>query len=169
MSDGISISIIMKQVRGLAYLTTGLTFWRSSHVVHCILAVWALGADEAIINETDSSYLSETYPSPNPISTLETPSKFHNHQGRYWSALLSREVQALEEDILSREFNFSKDGEPLHMLDRFISGLLRPFIRYEFDLLGIVAEGTNVMLDLKHHTQLSGVWSFESISSDWCF
>ncbi|KAF8333684.1 hypothetical protein F5887DRAFT_921889 [Amanita rubescens] len=123
-----------------------------NHAVHRILALWALGADEAIIEvgyETDSSYLRETYPSPNPI----TVGNFKEHLGdaNAYLEFFSREVLdlglpgALEKYIFSREFNFSKDGEPLRMLDRFISGLLHPFIHtgygYEFGLPGIVAEG----------------------------
>lgn len=45
----------------------------SSHAAHRALAVWATGADSAIIEagyEKDSSYLKKTYTSPNPI-TLE--------------------------------------------------------------------------------------------------
>lgn len=55
---------------------------------------------------------------------------------------------SLEKYIFSREFNFSEDGEPLRMLDRFISGLRHPFIHtrygYEFGLPGIVAEGMSL-------------------------
>jgi hypothetical protein len=51
----------------------------------------------------------------------------------------------LEKYIFSRDFNFASDGEPLRMLDRFVSSLLHPLIHtgygYEFGLPGIVAEG----------------------------
>ncbi|KAF8332470.1 hypothetical protein F5887DRAFT_996977 [Amanita rubescens] len=126
-----------------------------NHSAHRILAVWALGADGAIIQagyDTDSSYLKEMYPSPNPI-TIEN---FKDHLGdhKYWSAYLeffSRETLrlglpgVLEKYIFSREFNFGGNGEPLRMLDRFVSDLLHAFIHtgygYEFGLPGIVAEG----------------------------
>ena len=57
--------------------------------------------------------------------------------------------EVLEKYVFSREFNFDgklKDEEQPRMLDRFVSGLLHPFIHtgygYEFGLPGIVAEGT---------------------------
>ena len=53
----------------------------------------------------------------------------------------------LEKYIFSPELNFGGVGEPLRMLDRFVSGELHPFIHtgqgYEFGLPGIVAEGTS--------------------------
>ena len=50
----------------------------ASHAVHRTLALWALGADSALIEagyETDSSYQRETHPSPNAI----THENFKNH------------------------------------------------------------------------------------------
>lgn len=56
----------------------------------------------------------------------------------------------LEKYIFSRDFNFASDGEPLRMLDRFVSSLLRPLIHmgygYEFGLPGIVVEGASIFM-----------------------
>ena len=52
----------------------------SSHAAHRSLALWAVGADDALIEaayETDTSYLRKTYPSPNGI----TPENFKDHLG----------------------------------------------------------------------------------------
>lgn len=77
----IVVSTSMYTLFILSNLVDNSSFY--SHAVHRILAVWALGADGAIIQagyDTDSSYLRETYPSPNPISAENFKDHLMDHK-----------------------------------------------------------------------------------------
>ena len=73
MNDGISSLTIRDTTSIYALYLIGilLIIIPSSHAIHRMLAVYALGADSAIIEAgyaTDSSYLKETCVSPNLIT-----------------------------------------------------------------------------------------------------
>ncbi|KAG6907556.1 hypothetical protein DXG01_008438 [Tephrocybe rancida] len=130
----------------------------NSHSVHHTLALWALGADDEIINASyndDCVYLLPRFNSPGNI----TAKNFNEHLGddEYYGAYLDyftgiAEKQgitdAVEEYVFSRQANFiagRKDDEQPQMLNRFLDGIIHSMIHVgyglEFGVPGLVAEG----------------------------
>ncbi|KAF9078612.1 hypothetical protein BDP27DRAFT_1207201 [Rhodocollybia butyracea] len=129
-----------------------------NHIVHHVLALWALGANgdaiEAAYRE-DILIQRPAFSSPEPI----TVANFNDHLGdeNFYNAYLTffcgvvtkNDVgSVLEGFLFSDKANYgSKNtaGEHPQMLNRFLSGLIHPFIHVgygiEFGLPGIVAEG----------------------------
>jgi len=122
-----------------------------NHTAHRALAIWALGADPAVIRaayDHDCKEQRPAYKSPQEI----TEHNFEEHLSdeRYYDAYLNfftDQVRAhgidktLEKFIFSRKYNVGKKA----MLGLFLAGLLHPMIHTgygaEFDLPGIFIEG----------------------------
>jgi len=134
-----------------------------------MLAVYAMGANEKLLREgykNDADYQRPIGKSPGSISD----GNFADHLGdaRYYQAYLeffSNKLVAngvdktLEDYLYSKNANFNDradvDGsrQP-EMFSRFMSGLMHPLIHVgyglEFDLLGILAEGTSLLSQPKN-------------------
>ncbi|KAL0059275.1 hypothetical protein AAF712_013961, partial [Marasmius tenuissimus] len=131
-----------------------------NHVAHHVLAAWALGASEDLIQaayDVDSETQRAAFESPGRI----TKDNFREHLGneKFYSAYLEYFVDqlqrtearsVLEEHVFSLGFNF--DGEDRNassrqpgMLSRFLDSLIHPLIHtgygFEFGLPGVIAEG----------------------------
>ncbi|KAH9052772.1 hypothetical protein EDB87DRAFT_1570004 [Lactarius vividus] len=136
-----------------------------NHASHHVLAVYALGASPELIKdvyETHLPVLQPTFVSPGPI----TEENFVEHldDEKYYDAYLAfftnylqshSPTEALERFIFSPEYNFrsdlataggrgSKKVQP-EMLNRFLAGLVHPFIHLahglEFGIIGQIVEG----------------------------
>ncbi|KAG0704109.1 hypothetical protein DFH29DRAFT_802401 [Suillus ampliporus] len=131
-----------------------------NHVLHHLLAIWAMGASANIIwsaYETHCVYQRPAFESPSHI----TDHNFKEHLGdeRFYAAysdFFASELgkkgfaRTFEEYIFAPSANYlaephsEKDGHP-EMMARFIGGLLHPLIHIgcgaEFGLLGVSAEG----------------------------
>ncbi|KAG6913170.1 hypothetical protein DXG01_009085, partial [Tephrocybe rancida] len=129
-----------------------------NHSVHYALALWALGADDEIINAAynlDCEYLLPRFNSPGKI----TATNFNEHLGddEYYGAYLDYftevvkkqgTIEAVEEYVFSQQANFiagRKDDEQPEMLNRFMDGIMHSMIHIgnglEFGVPGLVAEG----------------------------
>ncbi|KAH8985107.1 hypothetical protein EDB92DRAFT_1884288 [Lactarius akahatsu] len=137
-----------------------------SHASHHVLAVYALGASPELIRDVYKTHLPVLQPtlvSPDPI----TQENFIEHLGdeRYYDGYLAfftdylqshSPTDALERFIFSPEYNFrsdlaaadgpdSKEKVQPQMLNRFLAGLIHPFIHLayglEFGIIGQVVEG----------------------------
>ncbi|KAK0451383.1 uncharacterized protein EV420DRAFT_714767 [Desarmillaria tabescens] len=138
------------------------TFFNSrrfhNHIVHHVLAVWALGASKEIIEAVyreDSPSQKPAIKSPGPISSAN----FNVHLGdeKYYGAYMTFfKDKIAEEGIASvlEEFVFSESAnvdattngnQQPGMLNRLMAGLVHPMIHtgygLEFGLPGIVVEG----------------------------
>ncbi|KAH9170233.1 hypothetical protein EDB89DRAFT_1979523 [Lactarius sanguifluus] len=137
-----------------------------NHASHHVLAVYALGASPELIRDVYKTHLPVLKPtlvSPVPI----TQENFIEHLGdeRYYDGYLAfftdylqshSPTEALERFIFSPEYNFrsdlaaadgpdSKEKVQPQMLNRFLAGLIHPFIHVayglEFGIIGQVVEG----------------------------
>lgn len=137
-----------------------------NHASHHVLAVYALGASPELIRDVYKTHLPVLQPtlvSPDPI----TQENFIEHLGdeRYYDGYLAfftdylqshSPTEALERFIFSPEYNFrsdltaadgpgSKEEVQPQMLNRFLAGLVHPFILLayglEFGIIGQVVEG----------------------------
>lgn len=127
-----------------------------NHIVHHLLALWAMGAAGEVLVGTygiDYVYQRPAFESPNHI----THATVYKHIGdeRYYSAFLrffTTEVlkkgfaNCLEEYVFSPSANFGNEGggEDPMMLSCFMGGVFHPFIHAgyaaEFGLAGVAAE-----------------------------
>ncbi|TFK60286.1 hypothetical protein BDN72DRAFT_872922 [Pluteus cervinus] len=129
-----------------------------NHTSHWLLAIWALGANEEIIDaayKLNCAYQRPAFESPQAI----TEENVYDHLGdeKYYNAYLNfftkvvREkgiAGALEDYVFSPEANIATAAHPNNkpqMLDRFFSSLIHPFIYagygVEFNIPGLVVEG----------------------------
>jgi Questin oxidase-like len=136
-----------------------------SHIVHHLLAKYAVGADSDVLNaayDTDKVVQLPAYPSPGPI----TVDNWRDHLGNedYYQAyftffaasLLEKGIaKSLEGYVYSKPANYDdqreKEGkEQPKMFSRFIGGIYHPIIHVgyglEFGMLGIIAEGIHVLI-----------------------
>ncbi|KAG7090652.1 hypothetical protein E1B28_009753 [Marasmius oreades] len=129
-----------------------------NHIAHHVLAAWALGADEEVIQaiyDQDRKSQKAAFESPEPITRGNYnehlgDGSFYNAYLKYFSEVLQQtDVNAvLEEHVFSSDFNFgtkNKAGKNPEMLARFVGGLFHPMIQtgygFEFNIPGVVAEG----------------------------
>ncbi|KAH9940616.1 hypothetical protein B0H21DRAFT_574991 [Amylocystis lapponica] len=129
-----------------------------NHVSHHLLAIYYLGARAPLLEaayDAHVSYMRPAFESPESIDEQN----FHEHLGdeRFYnsyleffsSAVLEKGAEAtIEEYVFSPKANIlppASGKQPMHMLNRFLAGLLHPLIHTgygaEFGLLGMVAEG----------------------------
>ncbi|THU98566.1 hypothetical protein K435DRAFT_777442 [Dendrothele bispora CBS 962.96] len=131
-----------------------------NHVSHHVLAIWALGGDQNVINAAygrDQKYQRKAYDSPEPI----TSANFNDHLGdenfyggylKFFHDLIIVQQQdipsVLERYVFSPDANFgttSSNGKHPQMLSRFVDGLVHPMIHVgygtELGLPGMVIEG----------------------------
>ncbi|KIK68379.1 hypothetical protein GYMLUDRAFT_35785 [Collybiopsis luxurians FD-317 M1] len=129
-----------------------------NHTAHHILALWAFGVNKDVIEaayEEDKLIQRPAFSSPEPI----TMANFNEHLGdeNYYNAYLlffcdivtKRDIgSVLEEFVFSSKVNFgskSNSGQRPEMLNRFLGGLIHPFIHtgygVEFQIPGLIAEG----------------------------
>ncbi|KAF8622031.1 hypothetical protein AX15_007318 [Amanita polypyramis BW_CC] len=126
-----------------------------NHSSHHTLALWALGANKAALNQAytrDSVYQTAAFDSPGEI----TKSNWKGHLGddNYYQAYVNfftevvqerGVILAIEEYIFSFSSNFSHDGKQPAMLSRFLAGLYHSMILVgygvEFNIPGLVIEG----------------------------
>ncbi|KAH8984551.1 hypothetical protein EDB86DRAFT_3084442 [Lactarius hatsudake] len=170
-----------------------------NHASHHILAVYALGASPELIRDVYKTHLPVLQPtvvSPVPI----TQENFVEHLGdeRYYDGYLAffteylqshSPTEALERFIFSPEYNFrsdlaaadghdSEEREQPQMLNRFLAGLIHPFIHVayglEFGIIGQVVEGlaqaaqqtpTPILANLAHSLEIAGFGTSPSTSA----
>ncbi|THU98567.1 hypothetical protein K435DRAFT_777443 [Dendrothele bispora CBS 962.96] len=136
-----------------------------NHVPHHVLAIWALGGDQNVINAAygrDQKHQRKAYDSPEPI----TSTNFNDHLGdenfyggylKFFHDLIIVQQQdipsVLERYVFSPEANFgttSSDGKHPQMLSRFVDGLLHPMIHVgygaELGLPGMIIEGMRLSI-----------------------
>jgi Questin oxidase-like len=136
-----------------------------SHIIHHLLAKYALGANSDLLHaayDNDKGIQRPAYPSPGPI----TADNWMDHLGNedYYQAyftffatsMLEKGVtKSLEEYLYSKKANYDdqreKEGkEQPKMFSRFLGGLFHPMIHVgyglEFGVLGIVAEGMRILI-----------------------
>lgn len=124
-----------------------------NHTAHRALAIWALGADGAVIRaayQHDSKEQRPAFRSPKPITTdnfedhLGDEKYFHSYL-EFFNDYVQKEGmdKALETFIFSRKFNIG--NKKPQMLNRFLSGLVHSMIHTgygaEFALPGTLIEG----------------------------
>ncbi|KAF8231824.1 hypothetical protein L208DRAFT_1398318 [Tricholoma matsutake] len=123
-----------------------------NHSAHRAIAIWALGADAAVIKggySKDSSIQLPAFKSPGPV----TAANFNDHIGdkTHYNSYLVFFVDAIREEGVAavvEKYVFSKaanDSPRPRMLDHFLGGLIHPMIHVgyglEFRLPGMVAQG----------------------------
>ncbi|KAG6901507.1 hypothetical protein C0995_010976, partial [Termitomyces sp. Mi166 len=125
-----------------------------SHSAHYVLALWALGADEEIIQaayDHDCKYLMPRINAPEKI----TAANLNEHLGDddayldFFTEIVKKQgvASAVEEYVVSEKANFivgKKEGENPEMLNRLMDGIIHSMIEVgcglEFNVPGLVAE-----------------------------
>ncbi|TFK37473.1 hypothetical protein BDQ12DRAFT_736307 [Crucibulum laeve] len=127
-----------------------------NHSAHSALALWALGADESILQASykdSSAYQRPAFEAPNAITA--TNWKDHLGDEKYYQGYLkffNEEIkthggdEVLKKYVFTNEANIAAGGGPNpSMLQRFLAGLLHPLIHtgygLEFNLPGMLVEG----------------------------
>ncbi|TFK31868.1 hypothetical protein BDQ12DRAFT_701405 [Crucibulum laeve] len=127
-----------------------------NHAAHTVLALWALGADEALLQavyKDSSAYQCPAFEAPGEI----TVKNWTDHLGdeKYYQGYLkffNEEIKTLGGDELLKKYLFAAEanvaiesGPNPSMLQRYLGGLFHPLIHtgygFQFNLPGMIVEG----------------------------